>query len=82
MSMGLACKCAERRKPIGDRRWFVRQRRCNFSAFSGKRYTPSRYSGVLCAACGRYWRTKAQWVARLSDYSEAAKAAQAARKGG
>jgi hypothetical protein len=42
--------------------WWVYQYRCNFSAFSGYHYTPSDYSGVCCAACGRRWRTKAAYV--------------------
>jgi hypothetical protein len=47
--------------------WVVVHRKCNFSAFSGYRRTPSDYSLVLCTACGRRWRTKALYVDTLPD---------------
>jgi hypothetical protein len=47
--------------------WWVYQRKCNFSAFSGYHYTPSEYSGCKCGICGRRWRTKAAYVSTLPD---------------
>ena len=44
----------------------VYQRRCNFSAFNGYKYTPSRYSGVRCRSCNWPWRTLAD-VSSLPD---------------
>jgi hypothetical protein len=67
MSGGCACDCTERRKPIAERAWRVVQRNCNHSAFSGCRYTVSDYSCITCMACGRFWRTKAQYVSKLKD---------------
>lgn len=67
MSQGFSCKCPEKNKPISKRNWFVLQRECNFSAFSGYHYTPSAYSGVRCMSCGTYWRTKANYVRELKD---------------
>lgn len=55
MSAGRACKC----KP---RRVVVVQRECNYSAFNGRRRTPSAYSLVRCEACGTIWRTQAAYV--------------------
>lgn len=39
--------------------------RCNFSAFSGYRRTPSNYSSLLCCHCGNRFRTKAKYVNSL-----------------
>ena len=50
-------------------RWRVIQRRCNYSAFNGYRYTPSRYSLVHCRDCGALWRTTAKYVDQLEDGS-------------
>jgi len=49
--------------------WAVIQRKCNYSAFNGYRYTPSDYSAVKCFApgCGSVWRTKAAYVDELPD---------------
>lgn len=47
--------------------WYVLQRRGNRSAFNGYHWTDSAYSGVRCGTCGRYWRTKAAYVASLPD---------------
>ena len=65
MSGGDACKCEERKKPVGERKWVCLQYKCNFSAFNGYRYTPSDYSCVSCEACGALWRTKAAWAGLL-----------------
>jgi hypothetical protein len=62
MSGGLACKT-----PAHRRRWVVRARKCNHSAFNGGRRTPSAYSEVWCPACPKRWRTKAAYVATLPD---------------
>ncbi len=67
MSQGVACKCPESKKPADQRNWIVLQRRCNYSAFSGYRYTPSDYSCIQCHACGMVWRTKADYVSILKD---------------
>jgi hypothetical protein len=47
--------------------WVVVARNCNHSAFNGYRYTPSDYSGVKCLDCGRYWRTRAEYVIALPN---------------
>lgn len=47
--------------------WRVLDRHCNYSKFSGSRYTPSNYSGCLCMRCGYRWRTQADYVALMSD---------------
>lgn len=47
----------------------VEMRHCNYSAFSGYKRTPSRYSALRCLDCGAYWRTRAN-VAHLEDYYE------------
>jgi len=69
MSGGLACICTgpklERHK-----HWRVYQRRCNHSAFSGYRRTPSDYSSIRCMKCGRVWRTKAGYVYSLPDITD------------
>lgn len=70
MSGGAACNCPERKKHVVVRRWRVMQRRCNHSAFSGYRETPSDYSSVTCLACGRVWRTKAAYVSELLDATD------------
>lgn len=64
MSTGFNCKCAERAKPIGQRRWVVRQYLCNHSAFNGGHRTPSDYSSVTCLnpECWGSGRTKAAYV--------------------
>ncbi len=54
--------------PMSD--WRVLDRNCNYSAFSGRHYTPSNYSACKCMACGHVWRTKADYVAGLSDASK------------
>jgi hypothetical protein len=60
----MACEC----KGIDRRRsWVVMHRNCNYSAFSGYRWTPSDYSEVKCLVCGRRWRTKAAYVRQLPD---------------
>lgn len=48
----------------------VVQRLCNFSAFSGYRRTPSRYSAIRCMCCNHYWRTLAD-VNHLPDEARA-----------
>lgn len=53
------CRCGQREK------WRVVQYHCNYSAFSGYRYTPSDYSLITCDGCGAYWRTKAKYVETL-----------------
>ena len=67
MSGGNVCSCLERQNPIGERRWRVTARRCNYSAFNGYRWTPSDYSEVRCSVCRSFWRTKAQYVDKLQD---------------
>ena len=71
MSGGSTCRCPERAKPVGLRRWRVLQRHCNHSAFNGRHYTPSDWSAVACGACHASWRTKAAYVHQLQDRSQA-----------
>ncbi|UVB02955.1 hypothetical protein PM396_gp32 [Xanthomonas phage vB_Xar_IVIA-DoCa1] len=69
MSGGTACKCEESKKPITERKWFVYQRNCNHSAFNGYRRTYSEWSSIGCQCCRATWRTKADYVFQLKDYS-------------
>ena len=62
MSGGTACKDKSHKES-----WFVQDRRCNHSAFSGYNWTSSAYSGVWCPRCYTYWRTKAAYVDTLPD---------------
>lgn len=64
MSANCPCNC----KPEDRAQWRVRQRKCNHSAFSGGRYTPSDYSEVTCLRCLGTWRTKAAYADKLPDY--------------
>ena len=52
MAVSFGCRCEERSKPVRERNWVVVQLRCNHSAFSGYRMTPSDYSTVRCLRCG------------------------------
>jgi hypothetical protein len=62
------CDCPERKKKHpADRNWFVVDRYCNYSAFSGYHRTPSDYSSLTCHTCGACWRTKAQYVGYLKN---------------
>ncbi len=45
----------------------VTARHCNYSAFNGYQFTPSRWSEVMCEKCGHFWRTKARYVDSLKD---------------
>lgn len=70
MGMPFSCRCPERAKPVGERRWVVLSRHVHFSTFSrgrglGGTYTP--YSAVLCLACRACGRTKAAYVNQLRD---------------
>lgn len=56
MSGGPACSCGDRSQ------WRILDYKCNYSKFSGSRYTPSDYSAITCNGCGRVWRTKAAYV--------------------
>lgn len=49
-------------------KWFVVDKRCNYSAFNGGKRTESVYSSVTCTGCGGYWRTKANYVDILPDF--------------
>lgn len=77
MSGGPACNCSEKREPFDvpgparpGRLWRVLQRYGNCSAFNGYQCAPSDYSCLCCLKCGRVWRTKADYVARLSDIKD------------
>jgi len=65
MSQGTRCRCAESKKPIEQRNWEILQYKCNYSAFSGYRYTQSDYSAVRCGGCSMVWRTKANYVNKI-----------------
>jgi hypothetical protein len=65
MSGGAICRCPEAGKPLEARRWRVTAWRCNHSAFNGRRYTPSRYSEVVCLDCRAMWRTLAAYPGKL-----------------
>jgi len=67
MAVSFSCNCAERKKPVTERNWIVVNRECNYSAFSGYRWTPSRYSLVHCRECRALGRTKAKYVDQLKD---------------
>ena len=67
MAVSFGCKCDERAKPIRERNWRVIHRLCNYSAFSGYRWTPSDWSLIKCFTCGALGRTKAKYVERLRD---------------
>lgn len=76
MSGGATCRCPERARPLGERRWRVALRHGNASAFNGYNWTPSDYSEVRCLRCWAVWRTRAAYVERLGDWNsvEAAEA--------
>ena len=60
MSGGVSCKCQRPER-------VVTMRNCNYSAFNGYRFTPSRYSQVKCVQCGATWRSRAAYVDALPD---------------
>lgn len=67
MSQGTSCKCPEKRRSIGSRRWGVSARCGNASAFNGYHWTSSDYSCVHCLECNASWRTNARFVDNLPD---------------
>lgn len=72
MSQGKSCRC--------PRTFFrVMTRKANYSAFNGYRCTPSDYSAVRCMCCGACWRTKAAWVDKATNESEAERGTTASR---
>lgn len=56
------CEC----DPEDRAQWRVRMYRCNYSAFNGRRWTPSDYSLVGCTKCQKSWRTKAAYVETIT----------------
>ena len=70
MSTAFGCNCAERKKPVKERRWVVTKYMCNYSAFNGYRCTHSEYSTVLCEVCGSVGRTKAAYVDQLVTHGK------------
>lgn len=70
MAVSFSCQCAERKKPVRERKWRVSKRNCHYSAFSGYHCTPSDYSTVWCLVCGVHGRTKAKYVDRLPDITD------------
>lgn len=64
MSGGPACSC-KGKKEDRLKNWIVITYRCNYSAFSGYRRTPSDYSLLECTKCKRVWRTKSSYVATV-----------------
>ena len=79
MSGGAVCRCGESKKSITDRRWEVMQYKCNHSAFSGYKWTPSDWSSLRCEACGASWRTKADYVGQLMKETAAARGSRLLR---
>lgn len=69
MSQGIACTCAESKKPIAERNWGVSQRHQRCSAFDGYHPMYSDYSAIRCLSCGYSWRTKAVYVDQLRTIS-------------
>lgn len=67
MAISFSCKCAERKKPIAERKWFVLARNYHASAFNGYRWAYSEYSTVQCDKCRAVGRTKAAYVQALPD---------------
>jgi hypothetical protein len=67
MSAHIKCTCGRKR---GDHTDLVATaRRCNYSAFNGYHFTPSRYSTVICIrfGCHGTWRSKEKYVDSLPD---------------
>lgn len=68
------CHCDKGRRLLCQRnhrgRWRVVQYHGNASAFNGYHWTPSAYSGIRCLECGRFWRTRADYVERLNMITE------------
>lgn len=60
MSGGKACTCPGK---LEDKmkNWVIITYKCNYSAFSGYRRTPSNYSLFRCMSCGMMWRSKASY---------------------
>jgi hypothetical protein len=54
-------------EPDHKAHWHVTQRKCNFSAFNGYRYSRSDYSQVRCPIDGKTWRSKGAYVDELPD---------------
>lgn len=65
MSKGTVCHCPESKKPVKERKWYVRRYQCHHSAFNGWRETYSDYSLIECTACKALWRTKANYVEEI-----------------
>ena len=64
MSGGDACKCTERKKPIGERMWECWHYKCNFSAFNGYCSTRTVSSAAYSSAC-----TSTTWcIPPISSY--------------
>lgn len=67
MSQSFNCHCAERKKPVIERAWFVCQRNEQRSAFNGYHPQYSEHSTVVCGQCRATGRTKASYVSLLPD---------------
>ena len=63
----MSCTCSTKDRS----QWRVVMRNFHRSAFSGGRRTYSERSLVRCLACGHFWRTKAKYVALLTDATHA-----------
>lgn len=63
MSKGLGCFCEPKEKSKDN--WRVVHYKCNYSAFSGYKKTPSDYSALRCTKCGARWRTNAAYVSSI-----------------
>ncbi|MBE16541.1 MAG: hypothetical protein Unbinned6354contig1000_26 [Prokaryotic dsDNA virus sp.] len=59
------CHCAERQKPLLERKWEILQYKWNSGAFVKGDGEPSDYSTIVCHSCDRVGRTKAAYIDRL-----------------
>jgi predicted secreted protein len=69
MSGGKSCICKGTREER-EKNWTVLQLKCNYSAFHGRKRTPSDYSAFRCAGCRMVWRSKSDYVYRILEMNK------------